>query len=93
MGKLSESITEVQVAELENWKLEADRIVREVELPDFPAAIAFVTRVAFLAEQDDHHPEIAINWRKVTLTLTTHDADGLTEKDFKLAKRIEKLMG
>ena len=54
-------------------------------------AIEFVTAVAKLAEKAWHHPDIDIRWNKVTLALTTHDAGGLTEKDFKLAKQFDRL--
>jgi len=59
---------------------------------DLPAAIAFVSRVAKLAEKAWHHPDIDIRWNKVRLSLTTHDQGGLTEKDFDLAARCDKLI-
>jgi 4a-hydroxytetrahydrobiopterin dehydratase len=66
-------------------------IVRTYQFKDFPAAIKFVNAVAKLAEQAWHHPDIDIRWNKVTLTLTTHDAGGLTEKDFDLAGKFDRL--
>ena len=66
-------------------------IVRTFEFKDFPAAIKFVAAVAALAEQAWHHPDIDIRWNKVTLTLSTHDAGGLTEKDFALARQFDQL--
>ena len=65
------------------------KISRTFEFKDFPAAIKFVEAVAALAEQAWHHPDIDIRWNKVTLALTTHDAGGLTEKDFTLAKQFD----
>ena len=56
-------------------------------------AIAFVTQVGFLAEAANHHPDIDIRWRKVTLVLTTHDAGGLSAKDFDLAAQIDEILG
>ncbi|HEV3320162.1 MAG TPA: 4a-hydroxytetrahydrobiopterin dehydratase [Solirubrobacteraceae bacterium] len=71
---------------------ERDSIVRDLELADFPAAIAFVNRVAELAEQANHHPDILIHgWNNVRLTLSTHSQGGLTEADFELAARIDRL--
>jgi 4a-hydroxytetrahydrobiopterin dehydratase len=74
-----------------DWQLLDGKIVRSFEFKDFPAAIQFVQSVAALAEQAWHHPDIDIRWNKVTLTLTTHDAGGLTEKDFALARQFDRL--
>jgi 4a-hydroxytetrahydrobiopterin dehydratase len=73
------------------WRKRAATISRTFAFKDFPAAIQFVRRVAVLAEKAWHHPDIDIRWNKVTLTLTTHDAGGLTEKDFTLAKQFNQL--
>jgi 4a-hydroxytetrahydrobiopterin dehydratase len=70
------------------WRREGSTIVRDLEFPSFPAAIAFVDRVARLAESHDHHPDILIRWRRVRLTLTTHARHGLTARDFELASLI-----
>ena len=64
-------------------------IRKEYRHADFTAAMAFVNRVAGLAEAADHHPDILINYDRVTLTLTSHDAGGLTERDFRLAAGID----
>ena len=74
-----------------DWQLSDGKIVRTFQFKDFPAAIKFVQTVATLAEQAWHHPDIDIRWNKVTLTLTTHDAGGLTEKDFALARQFDRL--
>jgi 4a-hydroxytetrahydrobiopterin dehydratase len=79
------------LALIPNWKLQGATISRTYEFKDFPAAIKFVEVVAALAEEAWHHPDIDIRWNKVTLTLTTHDAGGLTEKDFALAQKFDKL--
>jgi 4a-hydroxytetrahydrobiopterin dehydratase len=79
------------LASIPNWQLQDATIMRTYEFKDFPAAIKFVEVVAALAEQAWHHPDIDIRWNKVTLTLTTHDAGGLTEKDFALARKFDKL--
>lgn len=71
------------------WQSGAGKISRTYEFKDFPAAIKFVETVAVIAEEAWHHPDIDIRWNKVTLTLTTHAAGGLTEKDFALAQKID----
>lgn len=78
------------LASLTGWRRKGKAIVRTFEFADFPTAMRFVQVVARLAEQAQHHPDIDIRWNKVTLLLTTHDAGGLTEKDFSLAARIQK---
>jgi 4a-hydroxytetrahydrobiopterin dehydratase len=79
------------LAGLAGWGRIGDEIVKEFQLESFPAAIAFVVRVGFCAEQANHHPDIDVRWRTVRIALTTHDAGGLTEKDFALAREIEAI--
>jgi 4a-hydroxytetrahydrobiopterin dehydratase len=75
-----------------SWQVEGGKLTRTFELPSFPAAIDFVTRVAEVAEQQDHHPDIDIRWRTVTLAVSTHDAGGaVTEKDHRLAAAVDAL--
>jgi 4a-hydroxytetrahydrobiopterin dehydratase len=74
------------------WGVEGGMLVRTYELPTFLEGIAFVQRVAQAAEEADHHPDIDIRWRKVTLRLVTHDADGLTARDTRLAARADALV-
>jgi 4a-hydroxytetrahydrobiopterin dehydratase len=69
-----------------------DAIKRSFRFADFSAAWAFMTRVALLAEQQDHHPEWFNVYNRVDITLSTHDAGGLSERDVKLARAIDKLM-
>ena len=78
-----------RLAALTGWEREGDEIVKTFELPTFPDAIAFVTRLADRAEAAHHHPDIDIRWRNVRIALTTHDAGGLTDLDFDLATEIE----
>jgi 4a-hydroxytetrahydrobiopterin dehydratase len=74
------------------WRREGEAIVREWKLPDFQAAIAFVDRVAELAEAANHHPDILVHgWNRVRLTLSTHSQGGLTDADFELASQIDRL--
>ena len=78
-----------RLASLSGWEREGDEIVKTFELPTFPDAITFVTRLAERAEAANHHPDIDIRWRNVRIALTTHDAGGLTDLDFDLATEIE----
>jgi 4a-hydroxytetrahydrobiopterin dehydratase len=89
--KLAEEKIISALALIPNWRLQDATIVRTFQFKDFPAAIKFVETVAGIAEEAWHHPDIDIRWNKVTLTLTTHDAGGLTEKDFALARQFDKL--
>jgi 4a-hydroxytetrahydrobiopterin dehydratase len=89
---LSDAEVQAHLADLEGWHLDAGAIEREWKLDDFAAAIAFVDRVAELAEQANHHPDILLHgWNKVRLTLSTHSEGGLTNSDFALAARIDGL--
>jgi 4a-hydroxytetrahydrobiopterin dehydratase len=75
-----------------DWRREGDAIVRDLEFADFAEAIAYVNRVADLAEEANHHPDILVHgWNKVRLTLTTHSAGGLTDNDFQMSRKIDGL--
>jgi 4a-hydroxytetrahydrobiopterin dehydratase len=91
MEKLSASQIKSALAAVPEWTKKGDTISRTYQFKDFPAAIQFVNAVAEIAEQAWHHPDIDIRWNKVGLTLTTHDAGGLTEKDFALAQKFDRL--
>ena len=91
MEKLSTEKIKTALATVPDWKKKGATIARTYQFKDFPAAIKFVHAVAGLAEQAWHHPDIDIRWNKVTLALTTHDAGGLTEKDFALARKFDAL--
>ncbi len=75
-----------------NWSLSEGSLVRTLKFKDFLGSMAFVNRVAELAEAEAHHPDIRISWNKVTLTLTTHAIGGLSENDFILAAKINELV-
>ena len=77
----------------EGWREEDGALVREFELESFPAAIAFVSCVAELAERENHHPDIRISYRNVTLRWSTHSAGGITDRDRELAARSADLAG
>jgi 4a-hydroxytetrahydrobiopterin dehydratase len=74
-----------------DWQEQDETLVREFELPSFPAAIAFVDRLGELAESENHHPDIDIRYRRVTVRWTTHSEGGITEKDRELAERTSAL--
>lgn len=77
------------LAGLPGWERAGDSIVKRFTFKDFAEALAFVNRIAEPAEAMDHHPDVAIHWNEVTLTLWTHASGGLTVKDFDLARAIE----
>ncbi|HEX4265041.1 MAG TPA: 4a-hydroxytetrahydrobiopterin dehydratase [Verrucomicrobiae bacterium] len=91
MKKLTSAQIKTAVASVPDWKKKGSAITRTFQFKDFPAAIKFVNAVAKPAEKANHHPDIDIRWNKVTLTLSTHDAGGLTKKDFSLAKQFDRL--
>jgi 4a-hydroxytetrahydrobiopterin dehydratase len=91
MSKLNASDIKSALVAVPEWTKKGATISRTFQFKDFPAAVRFVDAVAQIAEQAWHHPDIDIRWNKVTLTLTTHDAGGLTEKDFALAQRFDRL--
>ena len=91
MQKLEDAQIVSALTSVPNWKMQDAAISRAFQFKDFPAAMKFVDAVAGLAEQAWHHPDIDIRWNKVTLALTTHDAGGLTQKDFDLARQSDQL--
>lgn len=91
MTKLKASQIKQALAKVPFWKKKGTVISRTFVFKDFPAAIKFVNKAAVLAEKAWHHPDIDIRWNKVTLALTTHDQGGLTENDFKLAAKFDRL--
>ncbi|MBM3836769.1 MAG: 4a-hydroxytetrahydrobiopterin dehydratase [Verrucomicrobia bacterium] len=89
MPKLTPPQIKIALRTVRQWKKRGKTISRTYQFKDFPAAIKFVNAVARSAEKAWHHPDINIRWSKVTLTLTTHDAGGLTDKDFTLAEKFD----
>ena len=87
MSALSPTEIESRLKTLAGWQVAAGELVRTFQFKDFVAATAFVNKVAALAEQAGHHPDIDIRYNKVRLGLVTHDAGGITAKDFDLAAR------
>ncbi|HEX9353047.1 MAG TPA: 4a-hydroxytetrahydrobiopterin dehydratase [Streptosporangiaceae bacterium] len=91
MGLLSEDEIGTELASLPAWTRAGDSITCTVTLADFRAALLYAGAVAYLAERANHHPDVLIQWNKVTLTLSTHSAGGLTAADFSLARQISAL--
>jgi 4a-hydroxytetrahydrobiopterin dehydratase len=89
MATLSDAEITAALAALSGWSREGDEIVKTFDRETFPGAIAFVVRIGFLAEKADHHPDLDVRWKRVRVALSTHDAGGLTAKDFDLAREIE----
>lgn len=77
----------------EGWREEGGALVCEFELDSFPSAISFVERLAALAEEEDHHPDIDIRYRRVVVRWSTHTAGGVTDRDRELAARTAALAG
>ncbi|TQF73854.1 4a-hydroxytetrahydrobiopterin dehydratase [Rhodococcus spelaei] len=88
---LTDAEVDTALTGLPQWQRAGSEIVRTIELPTFPAAIALVDRVAEAAETRNHHPDIDIRWRTVTFTCSTHFKGGLTELDVALAQEIDRL--
>lgn len=91
MKKLGLKEIRTALAGIPAWRKSGSAITRTFEFADFVAAMKFVNAVARAAEKAGHHPDIDIRWNKVKLTLTTHDAGCLTQKDFALAARCDAL--
>lgn len=91
-GKLSTTEIQQKLKELNGWQLADDTIKKQFVFESFMPAVQFVNRVAEKAEAADHHPDITINYRKVTMVLSTHSAGGLTQKDFALANQIDGIV-
>lgn len=89
MSRLSDEVIQERLEALSGWERIGDEICKQYGFDGYRAAVAFVNRVATLAEEQDHHPDILLTYDSVTLTLTSHDAGGLTERDFQLAARID----
>jgi 4a-hydroxytetrahydrobiopterin dehydratase len=87
--KLSDDQARERAATLDGWEFRGKDIRKQYRFGGFKDAMAFVNRVAALAEEVDHHPDFLIEYDRVTLTLTSHDSGGLTERDFRLARKID----
>lgn len=90
MPALSAQDVHARLEEMEHWSLKDDQITRTFEAASFHRAVGFVTQIAILADKADHHPDIDIRYSSVVIALSTHSENGITEKDFSLAKQIDE---
>lgn len=88
-AKASDQEIEQALKDLKGWKRDGKTLVKAFEFGGFKAAMAFASTTAELADRADHHPDINIQFHKVTLTLTSHDAGGVTDRDLRLARQLE----
>ena len=91
MPRLSEEEIDERLAALEGWRRDGETIVKEFELDDFAGSVEFINRITPVAEEMNHHPDLAVSWNKVTVSITTHSEGGLTGNDFELAKSVDPL--
>ncbi len=89
--KLSDGEIENSLLDLDEWEAENDNLKKHFEFETFAEALAFVNKVGAIAEERDHHPDVLFGWGYAEFFLTTHDAGGITQKDFELAKAIEAI--
>ena len=89
--KMSDAQVQSALEDLPEWSEVSEAIQRTYQFASFIESMAFVNKVAEAAEADQHHPDILIRYNKVTLTLSTHDAGGISKKDFALAKKIDAM--
>jgi 4a-hydroxytetrahydrobiopterin dehydratase len=90
---LTDSEVRTALGRLPGWKANGKAIERKFEFPDFKQAMVFVNRIADAAEEANHHPDISISYNKVTLGLISHDSGGVTNRDVKMAGRINEIAG
>lgn len=91
MTKLTTDEAQARLGSLKNWTLDEDAIRKQYVFGSFREAVSFTVRLAFEAEEADHHPDIAISYKRVTLVYSTHAAGGLTERDFAGAAAADRI--
>ena len=91
MARLSDSEIDERLGGLDGWERSGDAIVKQFDNGDFKGSVEFVNRLTPEAEEMNHHPDLEISWKTVTVTITTHSEGGLTDGDFALARRIDSL--
>ncbi|WP_121665362.1 4a-hydroxytetrahydrobiopterin dehydratase [Mesonia aquimarina] len=92
MSKLTETQINEKLKNLEGWQFEENAIHTKLEFENFKETFSIMTRIAFEAEAQQHHPEWTNVYNTLSISLSTHDAGGVTEKDFKMATAIEKII-
>ena len=91
MASLSPEDVDARLSDLPGWERVGETIQRRFEFEDFAESIAFVNRIALVAEELSHHPDLAVSWNVVTVSITTHSQGALTNADFELAGRVDAL--
>jgi 4a-hydroxytetrahydrobiopterin dehydratase len=91
MALLSDDEVEAKLGELGGWERDGDAIRKAFDRGDFVGSVGFVEAIVEPAEEMNHHPDLAVSWSEVTVTITTHSEGGLTANDFELAKRIDAI--
>ena len=91
MSLLEDADVEKRMKELKDWVRDGEFISKDFTFQSFPEAIAFIVQVGFLAEEQGHHPNLSNVYTNVTIKFSTHDAGGLTEKDFAMASAVDAL--
>ncbi len=92
MAAFSDEEIKIKLKNFDDWKYQNEKIEKEFEFKDFKQALSFVNKVGDIAEDVNHHPDIFLHsWNKVKISVATHDENGITSKDFDLAKKIESI--
>jgi 4a-hydroxytetrahydrobiopterin dehydratase len=91
MAVLSDDEVQARLGDVDGWSHEDGALTKTFTFEDFAASVDFVVRITPPAEEMNHHPDVAISWNKVTLTLSTHSEGGITANDFELAARVDPL--
>ena len=91
--KLSAAEIEEELQRLDGWSLQNGKLHKDLTFDDFVAAFGFMTQAALVAEAMQHHPEWFNVWNRVSIDLTTHDVDGISDKDFAFAAKVDQLVG
>ena len=91
MAALTDDDVKTKLSTLAGWEQKGSAIERQFQFEDFTGSVDFVNRITPVANAMNHHPDLAISWNKVTVTLSTHSEGGLTDNDFELAARIDAL--
>jgi len=91
MARLSDEEIGSRLERLDGWERHGDAIRKSYDRGDFEGSVGFVNALTPVAEEMNHHPDLAISWKNVEVTITTHSEGGLTENDFELARRIDEV--